>query len=259
MDLEHSFSVDAPIDVVWKAFNEPDRVAPCFPGATLTDSTDTTFTGTVKVKLGPIAMLYKGVGEFVETDEAAHRAVIDARGKDSRGNGQASAKVTATLTANGDDKTDVVVLTDLSITGKPAQLGRGLIAEVGGKIIGQFADCLGQRLGAEQEAASEPAAATEAPAAPVTDGAASTLAGTPSAASTAGGVGGPSTGAGTVTPSAAPATPAPAAKKPVNYPPTPDAIDLLDSGGSAVAKRVAPVAGAAVVGGLVVWLVMRKK
>lgn len=255
MDLEHSFSVDAPIDVVWKAFNEPDRVAPCFPGATLTDSTDTTFTGTVKVKLGPIAMLYKGVGEFVETDEVAHRAVIDARGKDSRGNGQASAKVTATLTADGDARTDVVVLTDLSITGKPAQLGRGLIAEVGGKIIGQFADCLGQRLGAEQEADAEP----ETPAAPATNGSASPVVDTPTEASSSGGLGSPSTGAGTVTPSATPATPTPAAKKPVNYPPTPDAIDLLDSGGSAVAKRVAPVAGAAVVGGLVVWLVMRRK
>lgn len=264
MDLEHNFTVDAPIDVVWKAFNEPDRVAPCFPGATLTGSTDTTFTGTVKVKLGPIAMLYKGVGEFVETDEAAHRAVIDARGKDSRGNGQASAKVTATLTADGDARTNVVVLTDLSITGKPAQLGRGLIAEVGGKIIGQFADCLGQRLGAEAEAdateeepAAAPAATPATPASPTGE--------TPSAASTAGGLGSPSSGAGTVTPSATPATPtpastsSPAARKPVNYPPTPDAIDLLDSGGSAVAKRLAPVAGGVVAGGLVVWLVMRGK
>lgn len=231
MEMEHNFSVQAPIAEVWRAFLEPARVAPCFPGATLSSSDEKSFTGTVKVKLGPIAMLYKGVGEYVDTDEATHTATIDAKGKDSRGNGQANAKVTAVLTERGAGSTDVVVTTDLSITGKPAQMGRGLIVEVGGKIIGQFADCLSQRLGADA-ADSEPNAEELAAAA---------VAPQPEQ-------------------SAAPKVAAVTELKPRAtpvYPPTPDAIDLLDSGGTAVLKRVAPVAAGAVLGGLVVWLIKR--
>jgi len=244
MDLEHSFTVDAPIAEVWSAFLEPDRVAPCFPGATLTGSDATSFTGTVKVKLGPIAMLYKGTGQYVDTDESTRKVVIKANGKDSRGNGQANATVTMTLTESSPRSTGVVVLTDLSITGKPAQLGRGIIAEVGGKISGQFADCLGQRLGAEAESVVEI----------VVDSAAET----PEVAAPAATNGAASPGLGAPVPNAAP--PLAAAPKPrpkVNYPPTPDAIDLLDSGGSAVAKRVAPVAAGVVLGGLLVWLITR--
>ncbi len=245
MDMEHSFTVAAPIAEVWSAFLEPARVAPCFPGATLTSSDEKSFTGTVKVKLGPIAMLYKGAGEFVDTDEATHTATIDAKGKDSRGNGQANAKVTAVLTAAGAGSTDVVVKTDLSITGKPAQMGRGLIVEVGGKIIGQFADCLSQRLAADADSAEPEAEELVAAAvAPQPE---------PSAAA-------PKHSAASPEPPAASKTAAvtelrPHAK-PV-YPPTPDAIDLLDTGGSAVLKRVAPVAIGAVLGALVVWLIKR--
>jgi len=250
MDLEHAFTVDAPIAEVWSAFLEPDRVAPCFPGATLTGSDATSFTGTVKVKLGPIAMLYKGTGQYVDTDESTRKAVIKANGKDSRGNGQANATVTMTLTESTPTSTGVVVLTDLSITGKPAQLGRGIIAEVGGKIIGQFADCLGQRLGAEAESV----------AGPVVDSVVDSAAETPEMAAPAATNGSASTGLGEPVPGTPPPPPLAAAPKPrpkVNYPPTPDAIDLLDSGGSAVAKRVAPVAAGAVLGGLVVWLITR--
>ncbi|MEO6880337.1 MAG: SRPBCC domain-containing protein [Mycobacteriaceae bacterium] len=249
MDLQNTFVVEAPIAEVWKAFLEPDRVAPCFPGATLKESDETSFTGTVKVKLGPVAMLYKGTGTYVETDEAARRTVIKANGKDSRGNGQANATVTMTLSEASDTTTTVVVDTDLSITGKPAQLGRGIITEVAGKIIGQFADCLGQRLGADADAGGSdaaPEAATEpvVPAGPESGGALTGSAPQP-----------------TATPEEVPAAPTPKAvprPKPA-YPPTPDAIDLLDSGGSAVAKRVAPVAVGALLGGLVVWLLTRRR
>jgi len=258
MDMEHSFTVAAPIGEVWCAFLEPARVAPCFPGATLTGSDEKSFTGTVKVKLGPIAMLYKGTGEFVDTDETTHTATIDAKGKDSRGNGQANAKVTATLTEADAASTNVVVRTDLSITGKPAQMGRGLIVEVGNKIIGQFADCLSQRLGIDAEAAQEstvpestvPASAVPEPAVPASGGQEPE----PEMADLV----------AAVAPQAEPeheqktaaVTELTPRSKPV-YPETPDAIDLLDSGGSAVLKRLAPVAVGAVLGGLIVWLAKR--
>jgi uncharacterized protein len=145
VQLEHRLSVPAPVDVVWPALLDPARVAPCVPGATLTGVDGDSFTGTVKVKVGPITLLYKGTGTFTETDEQARRAVLKASAKDTRGNGTVNATVTLTLTEEG-DRTAGVVATDLSITGKPAQFGRGMIAEVGGKIIEQFSACLSQRL-----------------------------------------------------------------------------------------------------------------
>jgi uncharacterized protein len=160
MQLEHRLSVPAPIDVVWPALLDPERVAPCVPGATLTGVDGETFTGTVKVKVGPITLLYKGTGTFTETDEQGRRAVLKADAKDTRGNGTVKATVTLTLTDEGDHTTGTVA-TDLSITGKPAQFGRGMIADVGGKIIEQFAACLSEKL-AVAATPSQPAAASEA-------------------------------------------------------------------------------------------------
>jgi carbon monoxide dehydrogenase subunit G len=159
MQLEHQLSVPAPIDVVWPAVLNPERVAPCVPGATLTGVDGNSFTGTVKVKVGPITLLYKGTGTFTETDEQARRAVLKASAKDTRGNGTVSATVTLTLTPDG-DRTSGVVATDLSITGKPAQFGRGMIADVGGKIIEQFSACLSEKLAASP-AVAEPEPAPE--------------------------------------------------------------------------------------------------
>ncbi|MDT5107416.1 MAG: uncharacterized protein QOI25_4929 [Mycobacterium sp.] len=147
MQLEHQLSIPAPIDVVWPALLDPERVAPCVPGATLTGVDGDSFTGTVKVKVGPITLLYKGTGTFTEHDEQARRAVLKASAKDTRGNGTVNATVTLTLAEEG-ERTSGVVVTDLSITGKPAQFGRGLIADVGGKIIEQFAACLSDKLAA---------------------------------------------------------------------------------------------------------------
>jgi carbon monoxide dehydrogenase subunit G len=161
MKLENNFTIDAPVEKAWKALNSPETVAPCFPGATLTDYEGDSFTGTVKVKLGPIAMTYKGKGTYVSRDEAAHEVVIDANGRDSRGNGTANATVTASLAAEGPDKTSVSMVTDMTITGKPAQFGRGVISDVADRIIKQFSACVARKL-AEGEEPAEPAASGEA-------------------------------------------------------------------------------------------------
>ncbi|MGH8920478.1 MAG: SRPBCC family protein [Actinomycetes bacterium] len=152
MKLENTFTVPAPVDVVWRALRDPERVAPCFPGATITSVDGDEFDGLVKVRLGPISLQYRGSGRFTEMDEAAHRTVIVATGTAAGGQSTASATVTATLAGNGKG-TVVTLATDLTITGKPAQFGRGMIADVSGKIIGQFADCLATSLTSQEEPA----------------------------------------------------------------------------------------------------------
>ncbi len=153
MDLTHRFVVPASLETTWAAFNDLERVAPCFPGATITSVDGDDFAGSVKVKLGPIAMLYNGSGTFVERDEATHRAVIQAKGKDKRGNGTAGVNVVARMMADGAG-TAVEVTSDLSITGKPAQFGRGVIQDVSDKLLNQFVECIAAHLG---EAPAEPA------------------------------------------------------------------------------------------------------
>ncbi len=146
MELRHEFTVPASVEETWEAFNDIESVARCFPGATVTSVDGDTFQGSCKVKLGPIALVYNGSGTFVEKDEEAHRLLIEANGKDKRGNGTAGAHVTATMTADG-GSTRVEVLTDLAITGKPAQFGRGVMQDVSDKLLGQFTDCLEQKVG----------------------------------------------------------------------------------------------------------------
>ncbi len=167
MDLRHEFTVPASIDQTWSAFNDIESVAVCFPGAKVTAVEGDTFTGTVKVKLGPIALIYNGTGTFVEKDESAHRMVIDAKGKDKRGNGTAGAHVTATMTEQG-TSTHVEVLTDLNVTGKPAQFGRGVMEDVSNKLLGQFTACLEQKVGDSSsettDAETPDAETTDAPA-----------------------------------------------------------------------------------------------
>lgn len=145
MELEHRFTVSSAIGVTWATFNDLEMVAPCFPGATLTSADDDGFTGSVKIKLGPIALQYNGSGKFIERDEATHTAVIEARGRDKRGNGTATATVRAQLSPDGEE-TLVEVTTDLAITGKPAQFGRGVIQDVSDKLLGQFVACLQDKL-----------------------------------------------------------------------------------------------------------------
>jgi carbon monoxide dehydrogenase subunit G len=176
VQLEHSFSVPVGVAQAWPILIDIERIGPCLPGAAIDSVDGDDFTGTVKVKLGPINLTYKGKASFVEKDEAARRAVIDARGRDARGNGTAAAKITATLHEDG-ARTKVLVVTDLDITGKPAQFGRGVMVDVGNKLLGQFADCLAATLeggdaagsaeaGERAEAEATPGKATPAKAAP---------------------------------------------------------------------------------------------
>ena len=155
MKLEHEFTVPAPIDEAWKVLQDVERIAPCMPGATLLTIDGDTFTGTVKVKVGPIQVTYKGQAEFKDRDDAAHRLVIEASGKEARGSGTAMAAVTTALLAEG-DSTRVWVETDLNVTGRPAQFGRGVMEEVSAKLIGQFAKCLAEEMGGLAAAAAPP-------------------------------------------------------------------------------------------------------
>src|SRR3954452_16326391 len=160
VQLENSFTVPVPIDEAWRVLMDNERIGTCMPGAALDSVTGDDFTGRVKVKLGPINLTYQGKATFVERDEAGHRAVIDARGKDQRGNGTATAVVTATLASQG-STTRVDVLTDLNITGRPAQFGRGVMTDVGNKLLGQFADKLAAQLAAGDDVTVDQAAASE--------------------------------------------------------------------------------------------------
>ena len=164
MELKHEFTVPASVEETWTAFNDIESVAACFPGATVTSVEGDTFAGSCKVKLGPIALVYNGSGTFVEKDESARRMVIDAKGKDKRGNGTAGAHVTATMTEAGTG-TRVEVLTDLAITGKPAQFGRGVMQDVSDKLLGQFTACLEQKVGDASAASAALAAEPTEPAA----------------------------------------------------------------------------------------------
>jgi carbon monoxide dehydrogenase subunit G len=161
VELNHRFTVPIGVEETWAHFNDIASVAECFPGAQVTEADESSFSGSVKVKLGPIALQYNGSGTFVEKDADAHRFVVDAKGKDKRGNGTAGAKVTVSMSEAG-GSTDVSVETDLAITGKPAQFGRGVMQDVSDKLLGQFVACLEQRLAAP-EPAPEPPSEEETP------------------------------------------------------------------------------------------------
>jgi carbon monoxide dehydrogenase subunit G len=146
VELQHSFTVPADVEVAWAALLDLEGVAPCFPGATLLGMDGDEFAGQVKVKLGPVSLQYTGKGRFVERDDAAHRAVIEAHGSDRRGNGTAGATVVARLTGEGEQTTRVTVDTQLKVTGRPAQFGRGVMQDVGSRLVDQFAAHLARRL-----------------------------------------------------------------------------------------------------------------
>src|SRR5246127_293345 len=137
MELEHSFSVPVPVARAWEVLLDVERVAPCMPGATLDSVEGDSIAGRIKVKVGPITMTYAGTAKFTERDKAAGVVTLEASGKETRGAGTASASVRSQLTGEG-DVTHVNVRTNLNVTGKPAQFGRGVMAEVGGKLIGIF-------------------------------------------------------------------------------------------------------------------------
>ena len=239
MELTHRFTVPTGVEETWAHFEDIASVAECFPGAAVTSVEGDTFTGTVKVKLGPIALVYNGSGTFVDKDEEAHRFVVDAKGKDKRGNGTAGAKVILTMNDNS-GSTDVEVLTDLAITGKPAQFGRGVMQDVSDKLLGQFVSCLEARLTGPVTSESDPAVGMT-PEPPVA-----------------------ATAAVSTSPDGAPATPPPAAPaptRPVAAAPPADKPrqedDSLDLGATVLpilAKAYwKPVAGVVTVLALLIW------
>ena len=162
MELNNDFEVAAPVDLVWAVLTDVERIAPCLPGAQLLEIEGDEFRGVVKIKVGPITAQYKGAASFSERDDVGHRAVLRAEGRDTRGAGNAAADITAELEAT-DIGTKVTVTTDLTVTGKVAQFGRGVMADVSKKLMGQFADNLSDLI-----AASGDEAVVESPADEVT-------------------------------------------------------------------------------------------
>jgi carbon monoxide dehydrogenase subunit G len=205
--IEDEFRVDVPVDEAWKVLLDVERIAPCMPGAQLQEIEGDEYRGIVKVKVGPITAQYKGAARIVETDETAHKLVLQADGRDTRGQGNASAKVTATLTADGGG-TLVHIDTDLNITGKVAQFGRGVMADVSSKLLGQFATNLERDVLSGNGAAATTPPAQAAPASPAAE-------------------------------AATPAAEAPSVRT-IDAPEA-EPVDLLDTAGNAVAKRVVPI------------------
>jgi carbon monoxide dehydrogenase subunit G len=220
LKIDNEFTVGVPIDRAWAVLTDLEGIAPCMPGAVLTGVEGDVYSGKVKIKVGPITSEYAGTARFTERDEANHRAVIDASGRDVRGAGNAAAAITAQLRAEG-SSTVVSVDTDLKISGKIAQFGSGMIKEVSTKLLGQFVDCLEGKLAADVPVLSAPATAT-----PAAEGSAADGAGADGAAATAEGapVG------RTFTPSVEPAP-----------------LNLVSIAGSSVYKRVLPLVAAIVV------------
>ena len=166
MELTHDFQVRVPVARVWELFKDLSRIVPSMPGAALDGVEDGVYLGNVKVKVGPVTAQYKGKARFVTCDEVARKVVVRAEGRDTRGQGNARAIVTAVL-AEVEGGTRVEVVNDLAITGRVAQIGRGLIADVSGKLLSQFVDNLEAQLGdapgdgPPSTTAEEPAAAVD--------------------------------------------------------------------------------------------------
>lgn len=280
MKINNEFTVSAPIDEAWKTMLDLQKIAPCLPGAAIQEEKgDGEYNGTMKVKIGPITASYKGTVKFEETDDANHRAVLQATGRDARGQGTASATIVSTLQEEG-DKTKVNVETDMKLTGRAAQFGRGIAQDVATKMLDQFADCLEKEIsggGAAPEAAAsaDPASGNGSQAA-ASDGQASPAAG---AGGTAGRVissddpavaaGGTVEGAvvaGSSPTEAAASAPTTSTQQPTTQPPPrrgpaeePEAFDLGAASQGAILKRLGPVLAVAGVVFVLIWLLRRKR
>jgi carbon monoxide dehydrogenase subunit G len=227
MEFTNEFTIPLGIDETFEVLTDLERVAPCMPGATLEEVDGDTYSGRVKVKVGPMSLTYAGTATLTEQDRDAHTARIEASGREKRGAGTASADVRANL-AERDGETMVTVVTDINITGKPAQFGRGVMADVGAKIIDRFAENLREDLMGGGPAAEAPAAPAAEP--EVAEPAAEA----PTAPSEAAAAAGP---------------------RKVEYrAPRDEALDLMDVAGEATAKRLVPVlAGVIAVLLVILW------
>ena len=216
MELVNDFTVNVPIDEAWTTLTDVERIAPCLPGAQLQEVEGDVYRGIVKVKVGPILAQFKGQATFVEKDESNHKAVLKAEGRDTTGKGNASALITALLEPQGDSLTKVTVATDLTITGKVAQFGRGALADVSTKLLGQFVDQLESTVLNQPRSGGNGSAPADAPlAAPADDIAPATV-----------------------------GTPEPGVRK-VDQPDA-EPIDLIETAGAPLAKRIVPVVVAAI-------------
>jgi carbon monoxide dehydrogenase subunit G len=236
MELDHEFTVPVPIDHAWAVLLDVERVAPCMPGATLDSIDGDEFTGRLKVKLGAMTITYKGAARIASKDAASHTVTMEGTGKESRGAGTASATVQAQLHDEG-DSTRVTVHTKLNVTGRPAQFGRNILSEVGGKLIGRFADGLHEEIQRSGQAGPK-----EAPAAEPKQPAPTTTQARPDSAVAK-------------TDSAPRTSPAHQRRE---HRSSADAIDLLEVAGPAVAKRAAPVA-AGFLAVFTIWRVFRRR
>ena len=240
--LINEFTVNRPIDEAWTILTDVERIAPCLPGAELQEVEGETYRGVVKVKLGAISSQFKGEANFIDRDDPNHTATIKGVGRDTGGRGNASAEITAKAESLSPTSTRVVVTTDLHITGKVAQFGRGIMADVSGKLMGQFANNLNEMLDEQgldggpvpaADAATDTAPAPDPFTAPVTEPGTSSEQPTEQPADR---------------PAEQPAeaeTEAPKVRK-INGPAT-EPIDLMEVGGSSIAKRVVPAVLALVV------------
>lgn len=240
MDLTNEFTVPVPVERAWEVLNDVELIAPCLPGAQLQEIEGDEYRGVVKVKVGPITAQYKGAATFQEQDEANRKIVLKAEGRDTRGQGSASAIITATMTESGsgaDVSTHVVVDSDVTIKGKVAQFGRGMIAEVSAKLLTQFVECLEGKL--DGEPAGDDAAGT-----PGDDATESAKAQAEATDATSSPPGAADADAGddvsTIGDPATEAAKQPSVRKIDHQASEP--VDLLDSAGAPVAKRLAPVA-----------------
>jgi carbon monoxide dehydrogenase subunit G len=267
MKINNEFTVGVPIQQAWNTMLDLERIAPCLPGASIQGSEGDEYQGTMKVKIGPITANYKGTVSFEETDEENHRAVLNATGRDARGQGTASATIVSTLQEEGDGTT-VRVETDMKLTGRAAQFGRGIAQDVATKMLEQFANCLEKEISGPQE---EVAAASAAQAEPSGDGAAASQ----EEATAAGGVGGTAgrvissedssvmAGApveGAVVSEGAPeaAASAPTTEQaPRREPEEPEAFDLGTASREAILKRAAPVLAGLGLLAILIWLIRR--
>jgi len=259
MELTNEFEVGVPVEQAWAVLTDVERIAPCLPGAQLQEVEGDEYRGVVKVKVGPITAQYKGTASFVEKDDVNHVARLKADGRDTRGNGNANALITATLVPVGDG-TKVTVVTDLQITGKVAQFGRGVLADVSAKLLGQFVENLEEMVLGGDGTATTATDAGESAASGAASGAAG--AGAPGNGSTGATAAAPSTGAAATSSSSAdPSSGAgPSAGTASSGPrridqPAAQPVDLLDTAGAPVAKRLVPTIAALVLLVLIVrWL-----
>ena len=254
--LVNEFTVNRPIDEAWAVITDVERIAPCLPGAQLQEIEGDVYRGVVKIKLGSIAPQYKGQASFIERDDAGHRALLKAEGRDTGGRGNASAEIEAHAESLSPTSTRVVVTTDLHITGKVAQFGRGIIGDVSKKLMAQFAGNLNTMLD-EQPAPSD--AASAAGAAPPADGSDVAATGAPAvpdaAVATDPSPAESALGADTPRPEAAAAAVPEAPRIRKIDSPASEPVDLAGVAGPALLKRIAPV----VVGLLLLVFIVRRR